>query len=97
MAYGGPQNSKKMRQCEFRIRTALPPQIVPLVFANGSFLRRLKLQFYRSLRIDINQDNISGEITQAIVRSADRGDVNIIDLRDDRKASEVTNLFWQSL
>nr|POE94444.1 putative kinetochore protein spc24 [Quercus suber] len=41
-------------------------------------LETLKLQFYRTLGIDVSQDAGTGEFTRAIIRNKARGDVNVV-------------------
>lgn len=58
----------------------------------------LKLNFYRSLGIDIQQDVSTGEYNRAIIRNASRGDVNVVDVDERRKNGSLhPRLFWDTL
>ncbi|KAF2860467.1 Spc24-domain-containing protein [Piedraia hortae CBS 480.64] len=54
----------------------------------------LKLQFYRSLGIDISQDADTGEVNRAIIRNADRDDVDVITIDG---SDFDTDRFWSSM
>ena len=54
----------------------------------------LKLQFYRSLGIDARRDEGTGDFKRAIIRNGERGDVTVLDLKDDRVD---VNAFWDAL
>ena len=58
---------------------------------------RLKLQFYRSLGIDLSQDAATGDFSRAIVRSMSRGDVNVINVDGKLSKSFYANMVWDSL
>lgn len=54
----------------------------------------LKLQFYRSLGVDARRDEPSGDFKSAVISNAKRGDVTVIDLKDERAN---VNAFWDAL
>ncbi|GIZ36742.1 hypothetical protein CKM354_000020900 [Cercospora kikuchii] len=54
----------------------------------------LKLQFYRSLGIDARRDEGTGDFKRAVIRNGERGDVTVLDLKDDRVD---VNAFWSAL
>lgn len=64
--------------------------------ANDS-VHRLKLQFYRSLGIDVSQDEASGDFNRAVIHNASRGDVNVVNVDTKVSKSFYANMFWDSL
>ncbi|KAM3423674.1 Kinetochore protein Spc24 [Cercospora zeina] len=54
----------------------------------------LKLQFYRSLGIDARRDDASGDFKSAVISNSERGDVTVIDLKDERANVDA---FWDAL
>lgn len=57
----------------------------------------LKLQFYRSLGIDANQDASTGEYNRAVVRNSAKGDVNVVNVDGTMGKSFYANMVWDSL
>ncbi|KAK1041148.1 putative kinetochore protein spc24 [Friedmanniomyces endolithicus] len=57
----------------------------------------LKLQFYRSLGIDVSRDATTGDYNRAVVRSTSRGDVNVVNVDGKLSGSFYAKLFWDSL
>ncbi|KAK5109597.1 hypothetical protein LTR62_006834 [Meristemomyces frigidus] len=57
----------------------------------------LKLQFYRSLGIDVSQDATTGDFHRAVIRSTGRGDVNVVNVDGKLPRSFYANMFWDSL
>jgi kinetochore protein Spc24, fungi type len=57
----------------------------------------LKLQFYRSLGIDITQDTTTGEFNRAVIRSTQRGDVNVVNVDGKLSRSFYAKMFWESM
>ncbi|KAK0939131.1 putative kinetochore protein spc24 [Friedmanniomyces endolithicus] len=57
----------------------------------------LKLQFYRSLGIDVSRDATTGDYNRAVIRSTSRGDVNVVNVDGKLSGSFYANLFWDSL
>lgn len=60
-------------------------------------MRSLKLQFYRSLGIDVSQDSITGDFNRAVIRNTSRGDVNVVNVDNKLSRSFYAKLFWDSL
>jgi len=58
---------------------------------------RLKLQFYRSLGIDVSQDNTTGDFNRAVIRNTTKGDVNVINVDGKLSRSFYANMFWDSM
>lgn len=58
---------------------------------------RLKLQFYRSLGIDVSQDSATGDFNRAIIRNTSKGDVNVVSVDGKLSRSFYANMFWDSL
>ena len=58
---------------------------------------RLKLHFYRSLGIDISQDEATGDFNRAVIRNLSRGDVNVANVDGKLSRSFYANMFWQSM
>lgn len=58
----------------------------------------LKLAFYRSLGIDVEEpEQAGGEYTRAVVRNSDRGDVNVLEVDGSRSKRHYANIFWESM
>ncbi|KAK5135675.1 hypothetical protein LTR08_004976 [Meristemomyces frigidus] len=57
----------------------------------------LKLQFYRSLGIDVSQDSATGDFHRAVIRNTTRGDVNVVNVDGKLSRSFYANMFWDSL
>jgi kinetochore protein Spc24 len=57
----------------------------------------LKLQFYRSLGIDAVRDAETGGFKRAVIRNAERGDVNVVELDGKLSERERVDAFWESL
>nr|POE85382.1 putative kinetochore protein spc24 [Quercus suber] len=57
----------------------------------------LKLQFYRTLGIDVSQDAGTGEFRRAIIRNKARGDVNVVNVDGTLSQTFYSNLFWESM
>ncbi|KAK3116430.1 putative kinetochore protein spc24 [Teratosphaeriaceae sp. CCFEE 6253] len=57
----------------------------------------LKLQFYRSLGIDVSQDAATGDFHRAVIRNTTRGDVNVVNMDGKLSRSFYANMFWDSL
>lgn len=53
---------------------------------------RLKLRLYRSMGIDAEQDQHTGEYTRAVVRNPQRKDVHVLDLSETHRAGSTTGL-----
>lgn len=60
-------------------------------------MRSLKLQFYRSLGIDVSQDSTTGDFSRAIIRNTSRGDVNVVNVDGKLSQSFYANMFWESM
>ena len=58
---------------------------------------RLKLQFYRSLGIDVSQDAATGDFNRAVIRNTTRGDVNVVNVDGKLSRSFYANMFWDSM
>lgn len=58
---------------------------------------RLKLQFFRSLGIDVSQDSTTGEFNRAVIRNMSRGDVNVINVDGKMSRNFYANMFWDSM
>lgn len=65
--------------------------------ANAYDAYRLKLQFYRSLGIDVSQDAATGDFNRAVIRNTARGDVNVVNVDGKLDRSFYANMFWDSL
>ncbi|EME47558.1 hypothetical protein DOTSEDRAFT_166707 [Dothistroma septosporum NZE10] len=57
----------------------------------------LKLSFYRSLGIEIQQDAKTGEYNRAIAHNTGRGDVNVFDVDSSHSAGDYTKMMWESI
>lgn len=57
----------------------------------------LKIKVFRSLGIDAQMDAETGEFTRAVVRSAARGDVNVVTIDPNFDRFFYANHFWGSL
>ncbi|KAF2771837.1 Spc24-domain-containing protein [Teratosphaeria nubilosa] len=57
----------------------------------------LKLQFYRSLGIDISQDPTTHDFNRAVIRNTQRGDVNVVNVDGKLSQSGYVNTFWESM
>ncbi|KAK4553996.1 putative kinetochore protein spc24 [Recurvomyces mirabilis] len=57
----------------------------------------LKLQFYRSLGIDVSQDATTGDFHRAVIRNTARGDVNVVNVDSKLPQSFYANMFWDGL
>ncbi|KAK4541829.1 hypothetical protein LTR36_007361 [Oleoguttula mirabilis] len=57
----------------------------------------LKLQFYRSLGIDVAQDSVTGDFHRAVIRNTARGDVNVVNVDGTLDRSFYANMFWDGL
>jgi kinetochore protein Spc24 len=60
-------------------------------------MRRLKLQVYRSLGIDVSQDAQTGAFDRAVIRNSAKGDVNVIRVDGKVDRGIYANMFWDSL
>lgn len=67
------------------------------LFADNPCFRRLKLQVYRSLGIDVSQDAATGAFNRAVIRNTARGDVNVVNVDNKLSKAFYANLFWESL
>ncbi|WPG97808.1 Hypothetical protein R9X50_00058900 [Acrodontium crateriforme] len=57
----------------------------------------LKLQFYRSLGIDVVPDAQSGAFSRAVIRNPAKGDVNVINVDGNLSRSFYANMVWDNL
>lgn len=57
----------------------------------------LKLQFYRTLGIDVSQDATTGDFNRAVIRNRARGDVNVVDVNAKMSQGFYANKFWGSM
>lgn len=58
---------------------------------------RLKLRVYRSLGIDVSRDEATGEFSRAVIRSPQKGDVNVVSVDGKMNKQFYADLFWESL
>lgn len=58
---------------------------------------RLKLGVYRSLGIDAEQDQHTGDFTRAVIRNTAKGSVNVVNLDPKFDRFFYANHFWNSL
>ena len=57
----------------------------------------LKLSFYRSLGIEVQQDAKTGEYNRAIVHNVGKGDVNVVDVNSSQTPGHCTKTLWDSI
>ena len=57
----------------------------------------LKLKVYRSLGIEAERDEESGEYTKAVVRNGRKGDVHVVNMDNKFSKFFYANYFWQTL
>ncbi|KAK4631590.1 putative kinetochore protein spc24 [Fulvia fulva] len=57
----------------------------------------LKLSFYRSLGIEVQQDAKTGEYNRAVIHNAGKGDVNVIDVDSSQAPGHYTKTLWDSI
>lgn len=57
----------------------------------------LKLQFYRSLGIEVKQDSETGEYKRAVIRNEGRGDVSVVNVDGTMGQGFYANMFWENM
>ena len=57
----------------------------------------LKLKLYRTLGIDVEADATTGQYNKAVIRSAAKGDVHVVNIDPKFSRHFYTNYFWRTM
>lgn len=58
---------------------------------------RLKLKLYRTLGIDVEADQTTGQYNKAVIRNAAKGDVHVVNIDPKFSRHFYTNYFWRTM
>lgn len=58
---------------------------------------RLKLKLYRTLGIDVEADETTGQYNKAVIRNAAKGDVHVVNIDPKFSRHFYTNYFWRTM
>lgn len=58
---------------------------------------RLKLKLYRTLGIDVEADQTTGQYNKAVIRNAAKGDVHVVNIDPKFSRQFYTNYFWRTM